>query len=332
MVSYLIWGLLQEKIMTQEYVRMEGDKEVRTHFKESQFLVFANRILAFIISGAYLLVRMNSGPRHRAPLYKYSVSSLSNILSAWFQYEALKFVNFPTQVLAKSCKIIPVMLMGKIISRTKYQFYEYVTAIMISLGMICFMMGSADESKASAVTTLTGVFLLCLYMVSDSFTSNWQGELFKTYSMTSMQMMFGVNMFSCLFTASSLFVQSGFMDSVQFALQHPAFLNDVLLLSTCAAIGQLFIFFTIATFGPVVFTIIMTLRQAIAILLSCLIYKHRITVVGIAGIVLVFLAVFLRVYCNQRLRRLKRGLRPGSAPTKDDVIPLFEPQAQEAKS
>ena len=66
-------------------------------FKNSQFLVFVNRILAFTVALAYVTLGP-AQPRHRAPLYKYSYSSFSNIMSSWFQYEALKFVSFPTQV------------------------------------------------------------------------------------------------------------------------------------------------------------------------------------------------------------------------------------------
>lgn len=301
MGSYLTWGVLQEKIMTQEY---ENAEKKKAHFKDSQFLVFTNRVLGFLITAVYLTVKRQL--KQRAPLYKYSYASFSNIMSAWFQYEALKFVNFPTQVLAKSCKIIPVMIMGKIISRNKYEFYEYITAIMISVGMIFFLTGSTDESKTTAMTTLTGVLLLTFYMIFDSFTSNWQGELFKTYSMSSIQMMCGVNLFSTLFTTASLSMQGGFYSSLMFAAEHPKFVMDCVVLSISSAIGQLFIFYTIATFGAVVFTIIMTLRQAIAILLSCLIYKHSISFLGIVGVLIVFLAIFLRVYCNQRLKAIKR--------------------------
>uniref|UniRef100_A0A182NRK4 Adenosine 3'-phospho 5'-phosphosulfate transporter 1 n=1 Tax=Anopheles dirus TaxID=7168 RepID=A0A182NRK4_9DIPT len=315
MGSYLTWGVLQEKIMTQEY---EGPEKRKSHFKDSQFLVFSNRVLGFVITAVYLIAKRQF--RHRAPLYKYSFASFSNIMSAWFQYEALKFVNFPTQVLAKSCKIIPVMIMGKIISRNKYEFYEYLTAVMISVGMIFFLTGSTDESKATAMTTLTGVLLLTFYMIFDSFTSNWQGELFKSYSMSSIQMMCGVNLFSTLFTGASLSMQGGFYSSLVFAVDHPKFVVDCVILSISSAIGQLFIFYTIATFGAVVFTIIMTLRQAIAILLSCLIYQHRISFLGVIGVLIVFLAIFLRVYCNQRLKAIKQrhqsaqGTGSGSKP------------------
>ena len=33
-----------------------------------------------------------------APLFLFSFCSFSNVLSSWCQYEALKYVNFPTQV------------------------------------------------------------------------------------------------------------------------------------------------------------------------------------------------------------------------------------------
>ncbi|KAH8280133.1 hypothetical protein KR018_008838, partial [Drosophila ironensis] len=302
MVSYLTWGVLQEKIMTQHYFNFAG---VSSKFKDSQFLVFANRLLAFVVA---LVVLKWQPPlvRHRAPLYKYSFASFSNIMSAWFQYEALKFVNFPTQVLAKSCKIIPVMLMGKIMSKTKYESYEYGTALLISLGMIFFLGGSSDSSKASGVTTLTGIFLLSMYLIFDSFTTNWQGSLFKSYGMVPLQMMCGVNLFSAIFTGASLSMQGGFMDSLAFATEHPKFVFDMVVLSICSAVGQLFIYHTIDVFGPVVFTIIMTLRQAVAIMLSCFIYQHSISLVGILGVLIVFVAIFLRVYCSQRLRAMRK--------------------------
>lgn len=41
------------------------------------------------------------------------------------------------------------MLMGKIVSKRKYEYYEYVTAIMICFGMVLFIGGSADTTADS---------------------------------------------------------------------------------------------------------------------------------------------------------------------------------------
>lgn len=66
---------------------------------------------------------------------------------------------------------------------------------------------------------MSGVILLAGYMALDSFTSNWQEALSKEYGPTSIQMMCGVNLFSCLLTATSLLQQSGFTNSVCFLVK-----------------------------------------------------------------------------------------------------------------
>ncbi len=126
-----------------------------------------------------IVLLLNRQPRHRAPLYKYSYCSFSNIISSWCQYEALKFISFPTQVndllfldavaafdiqrclffhqvLAKASKIIPVMIMGKIVQNKKYDFYEYIVALLISLGMVLFLFGSQEDRGQSNSTTFSG--------------------------------------------------------------------------------------------------------------------------------------------------------------------------------
>ncbi|XP_010774805.1 adenosine 3'-phospho 5'-phosphosulfate transporter 1 [Notothenia coriiceps] len=292
--------------MTRSYGSTTPE-EAGEKFKDSQFLVFMNRILALTVSGLWCL--MFKQPRHGAPMYKYSFASLSNIMSSWCQYEALKYISFPTQVLAKASKVIPVMLMGKIVSHKSYEYWEYFTAVLISLGVSMFLLWSTPSKQPSTVTTFSGVVILIGYIVFDSFTSNWQDNLFK-YKMSSVQMMFGVNLFSCLFTVGSLLEQGAFFDSVAFMTRHSEFAFHAVLLSVCSACGQLFIFYTISQFGAAVFTIIMTLRQAIAILLSCFLYGHAVTIIGGFGVGVVFLALFLRVYARSRMKSGRRLAAP----------------------
>ncbi|XP_002741355.1 adenosine 3'-phospho 5'-phosphosulfate transporter 1-like [Saccoglossus kowalevskii] len=309
--SYLTWGVLQERIMAHDY----GTEENSARFKNSQFLVFMNRISALITAGIamYLLKQ----PRHLAPMYKYSYSSLSNILSSWCQYEALKYVSFPTQVIAKASKIIPVMLMGKVISRKSYEYYEYLTAVMISVGVALFLLSQGEEGSGSTVTTVSGVIILVGYMTFDSFTSNWQSEIFKRYKVSSIQMMFGVNLFSVIFTSGSLLEQGGFFEALWFMTRYSLFTFHVSLLSLCSATGQLFIFYTIGEFGAVIFTIIMTTRQALAILLSCIIFSHPVTLIGMSGVGVVFMALLLRIYASSKAKNKKV---PSPATKMTDVV------------
>ncbi|CAF4251902.1 unnamed protein product [Rotaria sp. Silwood2] len=78
--------------------------------------------------------------------------------------------------------------------------------------------------------------------------------------------------------------------------RHQSFLIHAFATSICSSIGQLFIFSTIEEFGPVVFTIIMTIRQAFSILLSCIFYGHYLSWYSIVGINIVFLAIFIHAF------------------------------------
>lgn len=146
-----------------------------------------------------------------------------------------------------------------------------------------------------------------MYIFLKLWFNRFQDELFSKYKMSSIQMMAGVNMFSCVLTSVSLVEQGGFIDSAAFMFRHPEFYIDAIILSICSAVGQLFIFYTIAQYGAVVFIIIMTVRQGFAILLSCMIYGHPVTVVGFLGIMFIFAALFLRIYASHRQRMLRKA-------------------------
>merc|ERR1719210_2172555 len=68
--SLVIYGMLQERIMTYEY----GNEL----FSYSVFLVFLNRIAAVIFAIVMALV-YKEGLMQKAPLWKYLIISLSNV-------------------------------------------------------------------------------------------------------------------------------------------------------------------------------------------------------------------------------------------------------------
>ena len=109
-------------------------------------------------------------------------------------------------------------------------------------------------------------------------------------------MMFFVNLISTILTITSLILNGSLFDCLSFMGRHQSFAMHVFFTSICSSIGQLFIFSTIEEFGPVIFSIIMTIRQAFSILLSCIIYGHQLSWYSIVGINIAFLAIFLHVF------------------------------------
>lgn len=235
-----------------------------------------------------------------------SFSSLSNVLSSWFQYESLKYVSFTSQLLAKSSKSIFVMILGSIINKKRYKFIEYLSVTVIGFGVFLFCdVDDLDSANSMIVTTLPGLICLVGYLISDSYTSNWQESLIKNHSMSSMSLMFITNLYSCIFTLTSLIHQDQLIESINFIREHDGIMEHIILLSLTSAVGSIFIFITIQKFGALIFSLIMTTRQVLSIVLSSIMYQHSLTLQSIIGIILIFLTLFIQQCIKLRSKNLR---------------------------
>jgi hypothetical protein len=106
-VTFVIWGVLQERMLTRRYPRYTGE-----FFTYSYALVFTNRFWTLIMS-TMLWIYFKPKRSCSTVIYEYSFPSISNMLSSWCQYESLRYVSFPAVTLFKSFKLAPVMAMGK---------------------------------------------------------------------------------------------------------------------------------------------------------------------------------------------------------------------------
>ena len=129
--------------------------------------------------------------------------------------------------------------------------------------------------------------------------------------------MLGVNFFSAACTCLSLSLSGELFSALSFVSKHPTCLFHVTMLSICGATGQLFIFYTIKRFGPLVFTMIMTTRQLVSIILSCFIYSHTINKEGYIGAAIVFAALGYRIkrrHDDSKKRKSSREVKPQYIP------------------
>ena len=201
-ISYLTWGYVQEKVMATEY-------GTSGRFPSATFCVFSNRVLAIVVAFCCMVYKHRSAVVP-APLWVFAPCSVSNSLSSYGQYQSLRYVSFPLQTLSKSTKVIPVMIMGKVLNNKSYPWLDYAEALAISLGVSMFSFSESHGKKHSHETQLVGVALLGLYIVADSFTSQWQSRVYKAHpGVDQFQMMFAVNVWSALFTLAALIMSSG---------------------------------------------------------------------------------------------------------------------------
>lgn len=276
--------------------------EEKEYFRFSLFLVFCNRITTSAVSaGALLISKKALVPA--APMHKYCAISISNILTTTCQYEALKYVSFPVQTLGKCAKMIPVMVWSTIIMQKKYNGKDYFFAVLVTLGCALFILypGSGDISpyQKGRESTVWGVSLMIGYLGFDGFTSTFQDKLFKGYDMEIHNQIFYTTLCSTFLSFSGLVLQGHLLLAISFVLRHQDCIIDVLLLSTVATASQFFISYTIRTFGALTFATIMTTRQLVSIMLSCVWFSHPLSWEQWSGAVIVFGTLYTKSFLRR---------------------------------
>jgi solute carrier family 35 (adenosine 3'-phospho 5'-phosphosulfate transporter), member B2 len=114
-------------------------------------------------------------------------------------------------------------------------------------------------------------------------------------------MMFWVNTWAVMITLSALFVSGEAYTVLEFLSVNPQALMYNIITAITSATGQFFIFYTIKEFGPIVFTVIMTTRQMLSMVISSVLFNHHMSFFSFVGAALVFGTVIVSI--RRKLQR-----------------------------
>ena len=262
--AFLTWGVLQERITTTNY-GTESNPEV------FRFPVVVNTIQSlFAATLGWIYTKQTRISKSDKPIFPskkifwpLALVSLTSSLSSPFGYASLAHVDYITFILAKSCKLLPVMFLHVTLYGRKYPFYKYAVVALVTAGVAIFTLhqpaGSKKKGNQSGNSTY-GMVLLGINLLFDGLTNSTQDDInatFKPYS--GQQMMCALNTMQTLFTSTFLLLspyiaQTGLgsyvgmgnsvgelYGALAFYEKHPAILYDVLGFAVCGAVGQLFI-------------------------------------------------------------------------------------------
>lgn len=262
-------------------------------FTISMFLVLGNR-LAGMMLGAILLVTHNEKLSVSIPPWKYFAISCSSMGSSYCQYDALKYVSLPLQVMAKSFKMMPVMLWGRTISGRRYPHRDWIVAAVVTTGVsICLLCEGLDRAHSKS-NTWYGLVLLTVFLVLDGFTSSYQEKLFTEQHISKYHLMLYVNIGSAFLCSVDLILSDTFLPAIKFCRAHPSFAHHFFLLSVVATVSQFFIFSLVQEFGALSLAATLNVRQIVSVLVSYIMFAHVITLPRVVGIMLVFGALLYK--------------------------------------
>lgn len=308
---YLRYGLLQERI----YNTLHGPYDER--FTSSSFLLLVQTatnasVAALVIFVTKFLRQSRSDHTEKstskfglitpAQLAECALVSLSYLLAMLFSFTALRHMSYPMQALGKSCKMIPVMLMGIVIRRRRYSLREFICVGLITAGVAMF---SWKTKRSIVPSSPLGFLLLFGSLFMDGVTGPLQERFVARHKPSTHQLMFWQNVCAVWWVVAGLLMSGEGITAIDFVAKYPWVMKDILAFALVSAIGQNFIFYTVRNFSALAVTTITTTRKMFTVLLSIFVYKHSMVARQWLGLVLVFSAISWEAIAKQKAKAAK---------------------------
>merc|ERR1712003_423762 len=138
-------------------------------------------------------------------------------------------------------------------------------------------------------SSMMGVFCIVLSLVLDGVTAGFQKRLKMETAKVGVKpkpydFMFWTNLFMCLTAVFIAGVLGEIASGGAFLVANPEITGKILRFALCSAVGQSFIFYTIANFDPLVLSTVTTTRKIFSVLLSIFLKGHSLSMMGWSGI------------------------------------------------
>lgn len=278
--AFLYYGSLQEDVF--RYTSIDG-----TTFKEAWFLqvleAFANVIIGLV--GMKVM-----GETKNIPLKMFAISGASQVTAKACTSLALaNGLSFPVATLAKSGKMAPVMAGSLLLGGATYSMREYLQVAAIIGGTAIVSMGKKKGGGSS--NSALGVIYIVGSLALDGVTAGFQKRLKEDTKRVGVKpkpydFMFWTNLFMCLTAVVIALCLGEFTSGLAFTAANPEILSKIIKFAICSAVGQSFIFYTIANFDPLILSTVTTTRKIFSVLLSIFLKGHSLSLTGWSGIAL----------------------------------------------
>ncbi|CDW99866.1 hypothetical protein, partial [Sporisorium scitamineum] len=252
---------------------------------------------------------ISTRPRWISPLLsRYILIAALQSTASQLGFLSLRYISYPTLTLAKSCKLVPVLVMNVVLYRRKFAAYKYAVVGLVTLGIWLFMAFApakpGKKAKGPESSSLIGLLLCLLNLVLDGATNSTQDQVFSKFgrkTVSAGQMMLVMNAISALLMALALSVPLPLLSTpgqptqlstaLAFTQKHPQVWRDIIAYALAGAVGQVSIFETLERFGSLTLVSITVTRKLFTMLLSVVVYNHELSRLQWVGVAVVFAGI-----------------------------------------
>lgn len=212
-----------------------------------------------------------SGNSSDIPYRHYSVLALLTVGTIGCSNTSLAFLNYPTQVIFKCCKLIPVMIGGILILKRKYGPLDFLAAGLMTTGLIFFTLANVNIAPSF---NYKGIILITLALICDAIIGNVQEKLMKNLERPNNEIILYSYLFGSLYLFIGLLISNKFIQPFLFCYNNPSTYIGIFLFSFSGYIGLQFVLAIVRLFSAYLAITITTLRKAISIIISFLFFPN----------------------------------------------------------
>ncbi|KAH3670910.1 hypothetical protein OGAPHI_000621 [Ogataea philodendri] len=301
--SFLSWSYLQEKIASKNYSSLGN-----AYFKSPLIINTIQAFFAMIVGTAYLSFkshRVNTPVQflftNRSVFHNFVLIALTQAVSSPIAYQSLNHLDYLFYLLAKSCKLIPVMLVHRVIYRSTYPMYKYLVALCITAGVVLFSLSNQSKSTSNDGQILLGFGYLFVSLLLDGLTNSTQDQLLSKegpVKITGAHLMSGLNLLNMVFTFAYMSLFTTQLDYFRAFVSQNGWevVQDIVLFGLFGSLGQIFIFLTLEKFGSLLLVTVTVTRKMFSMCLSVFLFGHQLNFGQWTGLAVVFVGIFLESF------------------------------------
>jgi UDP-galactose transporter B1 len=294
-ISYIYFGLIMERLFNSDYSGLNRAKGSYERFSFGFATSLFQNLFSFILAACVNRFYYNQYTS-RMDLKSELLISGCSFGSVFMASQALAWVSFPIQAIMKSSKIISILIVSFLLgSKGQHTKSQYFCGFIITTGIVIFNLTEGKSKKADSDTSLIGIAAILVSLFCDGLLGTKQGEIKKKYNPSQWDQMESLNKWAgliCLTVSIVSFQMGGF---IKYVMENPLVIKDLILLAVLGTFGQVFIFYTIANFSPLILSIVTTTRKFFTVLVSIIMYNHSMNLYQWMAIGLVFVGVFVEM-------------------------------------
>lgn len=285
-VFYLAYGYCQELIFT-----VEGFKPFGWYLTLMQF--------AFYSVFGVVEISLKEDRTRKISFKTYLLLAFLTVATMGFSNSSLGYLNYPTQVIFKCCKLIPVLIGGIILQGKKYGLIDVTACLCMTGGLIFFTLA---DSSVSPMFSLYGVLLISLALCADAVIGNVQEKVMKQTQASNAEVVFYSYALGFVYILIGQLVTAQFFEATMFCFKNPVVFFYTFIFSLTGYLGVNVVLNLVKIYGALIAVTVTTCRKAITICLSFILFTKPFTIQYVWSGFIVVIGIYLNIYSKNKAK------------------------------